>query len=127
MLFSYRQAFFLRFFLIFVLFCIQSCCFLAFCNLIFIFCNVIFNCNLLQNIKKDTVVRVVTTVSDHITRYLFLLCLATSNIMTDAAIAAFSDSTRPNIGIFTQISAAFDTSSRRPFPSFPIRIADPPA
>ena len=55
----------------------------------------------------------------------YRLWRATSNIKTDAAIAAFKDSTCPFIGICTQISALFDTSSRSPLPSFPIKIAVP--
>ena len=50
-----------------------------------------------------------------------LLCLAVSNIRIEAAIAAFKDSTFPAMGIFTQASAAAESSSVRPFPSFPMR------
>ena len=50
-----------------------------------------------------------------------LLCLAVSNIRTEAAIAAFRDSTFPSMGIFTRQSASEVVSSVRPLASFPIK------
>ena len=55
--------------------------------------------------------------------YFFLLCLPASNIRPAAATAAFRDSASPSIGIRMRQSAQSATSSRSPFPSFPIKNA----
>ena len=49
--------------------------------------------------------------------------LVASYINIDVAIAAFSDSTFPAIGILISLSALFATSSLNPFASFPINKA----
>ena len=86
------------------------------------------NCNIVIKLTQSRVSVFLSVFGTQtvVRQEIFLRCLAASYIRIPAAIAAFSDSTLPCIGILISLSASSAALSESPFASLPMRIAMPP-